>query len=182
MSDNLVTKVVTGKCRFSFANVFEPVTFVEGQDPKYSLMLLIPKQDTRTITAIQTAIKNAAEKGKSTKFGGKIPPVLKTTFKDADKDTNQDGEIFAEKWPETAGHYIINVSTKNKPQVVDADRQEIIDPCEVYSGCYGRASINFFAYNSNGNKGISAGLGNVQKLEDGEPLGGITTAEQDFKD
>lgn len=182
MSDNLVTKVVTGKCRFSFVNVFEPMAFVEGQDPKYSLMLLIPKQDTRTITAIQAAIKAAAEKGKSTKFGGKIPPVLKTTFKDADKDTNQDGEIFAEKWPETAGHYIINVSTKNKPQVVDADRQEIIDPCEVYSGCYGRASINFFAYNSNGNKGISAGLCNVQKLEDGEPLGSISTAEQDFKD
>ena len=110
-----------------------------------------------------------------------MPVVLKTTLKDADKDTNQDGELFAEKWPETAGHYIINLSTRVKPQVVDADMQPIIDPSEVYSGCYGRVSMNFFAYNNNGNKGISAGLNNVQKLEDGEPLGGTTSAESDFK-
>jgi len=176
------TKVVTGKVRFSFVNVFEAKAFGEGQTPKYSVMLLIPKSDVGTIGRMKKAIDAAAQKGLSTKFGGKLPAVLKTTLKDADKDTDQDGELFADKWPETAGHYIINVSSKNQPQIVDAARNPIINPVEFYSGCYGRASINFFAYNNNGNKGISAGLNNLQKLEDGESLGSFTTAEQDFAD
>lgn len=176
------TKVVTGKVRFSFVNVFEARAFGEGQTPKYSVMLLIPKSDVGTIARIKKAIDAAAQKGLSTKFGGKLPAVLKTTLKDADKDTDQDGEIFADKWDYTAGHYIINVSSKIQPQIVDADRNPIINPVEFYSGCYGRASINFFAYNNNGNKGISAGLNNLQKLEDGESLGSFTTAEQDFAD
>lgn len=175
------TKVVTGKVRFSFVNLFEPKAFGEGE-PKYSVMLLIPKTDVATINKIKAAIDAAAQKGLTTKFGGKLPAILKTTLKDADKDTNQDGEVFADIWDYTKGHYIINVSSKTQPQVVDENLQPIINPVEVYSGCYGRASINFFAYNSNGNKGISAGLGNVQKLEDGEPLGSISTAEQDFAD
>lgn len=174
------TRVVTGKVRFSFVNVFEAKSFGDGQPAKYSVMLLIPKSDVGTINRIKNAIDAAAQKGLSTKFGGKLPAVLKTTFKDADKDTDQDGELFAEKWDYTAGHYIINVSSKNQPQIVDADLNPIINPVEFYSGCYGRASINFFAYNNNGNKGISAGLNNLQKLEDGESLGSITTAEQDF--
>ena len=174
------TKVVTGKVRFSFVNVFEARAFGEGQTPKYSVMLLIPKSDVGTITRIKKAIDAAAQKGLSTKFGGKLPAVLKTTLKDADKDMDQDGEIFADKWDYTAGHYIINVSSKIQPQIVDAECNPIINPTEFYSGCYGRASINFFAYNNNGNKGISAGLNNLQKLEDGESLGSFTTAEQDF--
>lgn len=180
MADIISTKVVTGKVRFSFVNLFEAKAFGDGLTPKYSVMLLIPKTDVGTVTRIKKAIDAAAQKGMATKFGGKIPPVLRTTFKDADKDTDQDGEILAQKWPETAGHYVINVSSKTQPQVVDANLNPIINPSEVYSGCYGRASINFFAYNNNGNKGVSAGLNNVQKLEDGEPLGGVTTAEQDF--
>ena len=174
------TRVVTGKVRFSFVNVFEARAFGEGQTPKYSVMLLIPKSDVGTVNRIKKAIDAAAAKGLSTKFAGKMPAVLKTTLKDADKDMDQDGEIFANKWDYTAGHYIINVSSKNQPQIVDAELNPIIDPTEMYSGCYGRASINFFAYNNQGNKGISAGLNNLQKLEDGEPLGSFTTAEQDF--
>lgn len=174
------TKVVTGKVRFSFCNLFEPRAFVEGQDPKYSVMLLIPKTDVATMNRIKAAIDAAAQKGLQTKFNGKMPAVVKTTLKDADKDTNQDGEVFKDIWPYTEGHYIITVSSKTAPQIVDAQLNPIIDPVEVYSGCYGRASINFFAYNNSGNKGISAGLNNIQKLEDGEPLGNMSTAEQDF--
>lgn len=173
------TKVVTGKVRFSFVNVFEPKTFGDNNEPKYSVMLLIPKTDVGTKKRIDDAIEGAKEAGIG-KFGGKLPTLLKTTLKDADKDTDQDGEIFANKWDYTKGHYIINVSSKIKPAVVDANLQPIIDPTEFYSGCYGRASIRFFAYNSNGNKGISAGLNNLQKLEDGESLGSITTPEEDF--
>lgn len=176
------TKVVTGKVRFSFVNVFEAKAFGEGQTPKYSVMLLIPKSDVGAIDRMKKAIDAAAQKAVSTKFGGRLPAVLKTTLKDADKDTDQDGMLFAEKWDYTKGHYILNVSSKNQPQIVDAQLNPIINPVEFYSGCYGRASINFFAYNNQGNKGISAGLNNLQKLEDGEPLGSITTAEQDFAD
>lgn len=182
MADMNNTRVVTGKVRFSFVNVFEAKAFGEGQEPKYSVMLLIPKSDIGTVNRIKAAIDAAAQKGLSTKFGGRLPAILKTTFKDADKDMDQDGMIFAEKWDYTKNHYIINVSTKNQPQIVDEHLNPIINPIEFYSGCYGRASINFFAYNNNGNKGISAGLNNLQKLEDGEPLGSITTAEQDFAD
>jgi hypothetical protein len=182
MANQFKTKVVTGKVRFSFVNVFEPRAFGEGMDAKYSVMLLIPKSDVGTIDRIRKAIDAAAQKGLHTKFGGKLPAVLKTTLKDADKDTNQDGEVFKDVWDYTAGHYILNVSSKNPPQIVDANLNPIINPVEFYSGCYGRASINFFAFNTNGNKGISAGLNNLQKLEDGEPLGSFSTAEQDFAD
>lgn len=174
------TKVVTGKVRFSFVNVFEPRAFGENQVPKYSVMLLIPKSDIKTIEKINNAIQVAAKNALHTKFGGKAPTILSTTFKDADVDTDQDGEVFKDKWPYTAGHYIINVSSKNQPQVVDKNLNPILNPVELYSGCYGRASINFFAYNNTGKKGVSAGLNNLQKLEDGEPLGNFSTAEQDF--
>lgn len=178
----MTTKVITGKVRFSFVNVFEARAFGENTVPKYSVMLLIPKSDVGTITRIKNAIQAAAQKGQFTKFGGKIPAVIKSTLKDADVDTDQDGELLATKWPEAAGHYVINVSSTTQPQIVDAQLQPIINPVEFYSGCYGRASINFFAYNNNGNKGVSAALNNLQKLEDGESLGGVTTAEQDFAD
>ena len=176
------TKVVTGKVRFSFVNVFEPRAFGENQTPKYSVMLLIPKSDVATIKKCQDAIKAAAQKGMAKHFNGKLPPVIKSTLKDADVDTDQDGVTFAEKWDYTAGHYIINVSSKNAPGIVDENRQPIINPIDFYSGCYGRASINFFSYNNNGNKGVSAGLNNLQKLEDGEPLGSFSTPDQDFAD
>lgn len=180
MSNELSTKVVTGKVRFSFVNVFEARAFGDNKDPKYSVMLLIPKTDIGTISRMKKAIDIAAQKGLAKAFGGKLPPIVKTSLKDADVDTDNDGNVFAEKWQYTAGHYIINVSTKMQPQIVDAQLNPITHPIDFYSGCYGRASINFYAYNSNGNKGITAGLNNLQKLEDGESLGSITTPEEDF--
>lgn len=180
-NDVLNTKVVTGKVRFSFVNVFEARAFGDNKDAKYSVMLLIPKTDIGTITSMKRAIENAAQKGLAKVFGGKLPPIVKTSLKDADVDTDNDGNVFSTKWPYTAGHYIINVSTKNQPQIVDAELKPIMSPTEFYSGCYGRASINFYAYNSNGNKGITAGLNNLQKLDEGESLGSISSPEEDFK-
>ena len=78
------------------------------------------------------------------------------------------------------GSLVFTASSKNKPEVVDKNVQPILSPTAVYSGCYGRVSIRFYPYNSHGRKGIGCGLGNVQKLRDGEPLGGGTTAKQDF--
>ena len=164
------TKVTTGKCRLSYAHLFEPHA-IEGNDPKYSVSVLIPKTDTETLKAIKEAVAEAKELGKG-KFGGKVPANLKTPLRDGD-DERPDDEAYV-------GCYFLNASSKNKPGVVDLSVQPVLDVTEVYSGCYGRLTLNFYAYSASGNKGIAAGLGNVQKLADGEPLGGFTRAEDDF--
>jgi len=165
------TKVITGKVRFSYANLFRPRAAAEGQDPKYSVCLLIPKSDKETLSKIKTAINAAIESGLSL-WGGKKPAQLHNPLRD--------GDVEREDRPEYAGCYFLNCSSKLKPGVVDRQRQEILDETEVYSGCYGRASLNFFPFNRNGNRGIGCGLQNVQKLQDGESLGGRSRAEDDF--
>ena len=165
------TKVITGKVRASFVHVFEPQS-VNGSEPKYSCSLIIPKSDTRTIQAIQTAIEQAKQEGVS-KFGGKIPANLKTPLRDGDIDRPDDAAY--------TDSYFVNANSKEKPGVVDRKRVPITDPLELYSGCYVRASINFYAFNTNGNRGVAAGLGNIQKWEDGEPLNGRVRAEDEFE-
>lgn len=164
------TKVITGKARASFVHVFEPQS-VNGSEPKYSCSLIIPKSDTRTIQAIQAAIEQAKQEGVS-KFGGKVPANLKTPLRDGDIDRPDDAAY--------ADSYFVNANSKEKPGVVDRKRVPITDPLELYSGCYVRASINFYAFNTNGNRGVAAGLGNIQKWEDGEPLNGRVRAEDEF--
>jgi len=165
-----MTKVITGKVRMSYANVFEPKS-INGSDPKYSVSLIIPKSDKATIEKIKAAIELAKKEG-VTKLGGKIPANLKTPLRDGDID-RADDEAYSNS-------YFINANSTVRPGIVDENLQQIIDTTEFYSGCYGRASIVFYAYNANGNKGIACGLQNLQKLEDGEPLGGRSRAEDDF--
>lgn len=165
------TKVVTGLVRFSYANLFEPKAIEEGQDKKYSISLIIPKSDKASVAKIQEAINNAKEAGKA-KFGGKIPANFKSPLRDGDAD-RPDDETYKNS-------YFINANCKQKPGVVDKNLQPVLDSSEVYSGCYGRASITFYAFNTNGNKGVACGLNHVQKLKDGEPLGGRTRVEDDF--
>lgn len=169
---NQATKVVTGEVRFSYLHVFEPHAIEEGQDKKYSVSLLIPKSDKKTLNAIKKAIEAAKVAGKA-KWGGKIPANLKMPLRDGDVDRPDQEEY--------AGHYFVNANSTNKPGIVDANVQPIIDSTELYSGCYGRASVNFYAYNVSGNKGIACGLNNIQKLRDGETLGGRSHAEDDFE-
>lgn len=164
------TKVVTGKARLSYVQVFEPKPDDQGV-LKYSMAVLIPKSDTATVNKIKAAIEAAKEEGRTGKWGGKIPPTLKMPLRD--------GDIEREA-PEYKGHYFINCNSRQKPGVVDAAVNPILDQSEVYSGCYGRVSINFFPFDQKGNRGIGAGLQNVQKLADGEPLSGRSRAEDDF--
>ncbi len=164
------TKIVTGKARLSYVNLFQPRAQNEGQEPKYSVCVLVPKTDTATVNKIKAAIEAAKEAGKPT-WGGKVPPGLKVPLRDGDVERDS---------PEYRGHWFINATSKQRPQVVDASVQPILNADEVYSGCYGRVSINFYAYNQNGNRGVAAGLGNVQKVADGEPLSGRSRAEDDF--
>ncbi len=170
-NQNNSTKVVTGKVRLSYANVWEPVS-VEGGKPKYSVSLIIPKSDTRTIDAINAAVENAIKQGAG-KFGGKIPNKAALKLPLRDGDTERDDEAYK-------GAYFVNATSTTAPQIVDSSIQPILDRSEVYSGCYARVSVNFYAFNSNGNRGIACGLGNIQKLADGEALGGRTTAAEDF--
>lgn len=173
------TKVITGpKTVFSYLNVNEPKAPLGGGTPKYSISLIIPKSDTVTIAKINAAIEAAYNEGQSKlKGNSKFVPdldALKTPLRDGDKDRKGD--------PVYANSYFLNANSASKPGVVDADRQEIIDTSELYSGIVGRASINFYAFNSNGNKGIACGLNNLQKLADGTPLGSRSRAEDDFAD
>lgn len=166
------TKVTTGKCRLSYAHIFEPHAMNDGQEAKYSVSVIIPKTDKETLKAIKEATDQAKKDGAS-KWGNKIPANLKTPLRDGDEE-RPDDEAYA-------GCYFLNASSKNRPGIVDQNVQPVLDSTEVYSGCYARLTLNFYAYNASGNKGVAAGLGNIQKLEDGESLGGFTRAEDDFE-
>lgn len=171
------TQVVTGKVRLSYANLFTPKASNDGGDEKYSVSLLIDKNDKDTVGAIKAAIEDAKERDKG-KWNGKIPAGLKVPLRDGDDERPDDDNY--------AGCYFINCNSKSKPAVVGLTKDAVtgkptvLGEDEVYSGAYARVSVNFYGYNTNGNKGIGAGLGNVQKLEDGERLGGGSSAEADF--
>lgn len=157
------TKVVTGVVRLSYANVWEPAS-INGSNPKYSVSLIIPKSDTDTIAKINAAIDAAIEQGVG-KFGGKKPNKAALKLPLRDGDTERDDEAYK-------GSFFLNANSTTAPQIVDRSVNPILDRSEVYSGCYARVSVNFYAFNSNGNRGIACGLGNIQKVRDGEPLGG----------
>ena len=171
-------KVITGKeTRWSYCNVWEPKA-INGGTPKFSVSLLIPKKDTVTVNKIKAAIEAAYREGEAKlKGNGKtVPPLtaIKTPLRDGDAERPDD--------PAYAGHYFLNANSATAPGIVDADCQPILTRSEVYSGVYGRASISFYAFNSSGNRGVACGLNNLQKIRDGEPLGGRASAESDFSD
>lgn len=167
------TKVITGKVRFCYEHVFEPTAVNEGDTPKYSICVLISKDDTATLDKIKKAIEAAKQAGKAklADKNGKIPSNIKLPLRDGDDERGDD--------PAFENCYFLNASSSRKPSIVDRNLDPIMDKDEFYSGCYGRASINFYAFNVQ-SKGIAAGLNNLQKLEDGEPLAGGSTAAEDF--
>ncbi|MCH4007538.1 MAG: DUF2815 family protein [Eubacterium sp.] len=165
------TKVVTGTVRLSYANVWEPKS-INGGKEKYSTSLIISKGDKETIEKINKAVDAAIEEGIG-KFGGKKPNKAALKLPLRDGDTEKDDPAYS-------GSYFINANSMTPPQIVDGRVQPILDRSEVYSGVYARVSITFYAFNTNGNKGVACGLGNIQKVRDGEPLGGHSNAADDF--
>ena len=165
------TKVVTGKVRLSYAHVWEPVS-INDSKPKYSVSIIIPKSDKETVKKINAAIDAAIEEGVP-KFGGKKPNKAALKLPLRDGDTERDDEVYKNA-------FFLNANSTTAPQIVDRSVNPILDREEVYSGCYARVSINFYAFNTNGNRGIACGLGNIQKVADGEPLGGRSNAKDDF--
>ena len=168
------TKVITGKVRFCYAHVFEPVTMNDGDNPKYNISILIPKSDKKTLDKIKKAIEAAKQAGKAkiADKNGKIPSTIKLPLRDGDEERSDDDAF--------ANSYFLNATSNRKPTIVDRNLDQIMDKDEFYSGVYGRISLNMFAFNTSGNKGIAAGLQNLQKLEDGEMLAGGSTADEDF--
>jgi len=173
---NNPTKVITGPdTRWSYVNAWEAKS-VNGGAPKFSVSLIIPKSDTKTVAKIKAAIEAAYQEGQAKlKGNGKtVPPLaaIKTPLRDGDVERPDD--------PAYANAYFINANSSTAPGIVDADRNPVLTRSQVYSGVYGRASINLYAFNSNGNKGIACGLNNLQLIRAGEPLGGKASAESDF--
>ncbi|MHB0829489.1 MAG: DUF2815 family protein [Schaalia turicensis] len=172
MSTTNPTRIIIGEVRLSYAHIWEPNS-IQGGKPKYSVSLIIPKTDTATITAIERAVDAAINAGRA-KFGGKKPnkEALKLPLRDG--DTERDDEAYANS-------FFVNANSLTPPQVVDENVAPILNRSEVYSGCYARVSLNFYAFNTNGNKGVACGLGNIQKLRDDDPFdAGRISAESDF--
>jgi hypothetical protein len=167
---------MTGKVRLSYVHVFEPYTSdPEENEPRYSAVLIIPKSDKKTISALRKAQQAALEAGKDTRFNGKIPKVWKDTIHDGDEEADLD------KNPEYEGCWYMNVSSKTRPAIADRAAQPILDQTEVYSGCYARVKLGAFAFAAQGSKGVSFGLNGLQKLADGEPLGAVAMKAEDFE-
>lgn len=175
MNDIAQTKVITGKGRLSYAYVWEPRE-QDGQEPKYSVSFLIPKYDKETLKKFNAALEAAKAKGAAKKWEGKIPTNLKLPLRDGDEEADEKGEAYL-------GHFFFNATSKDAPGIVDAQRNPIFDKAEVYSGCYARLSVSLYPYNTNGNRGVAVGLNHIQKIADGEPLGGARgKAENEFDD
>lgn len=171
-------RVVTGQVRLSYVHLTKPRPPRQGsnEEPKFSVTLLIPKSDVATMQRINGAIQAAIQEGTASTWGGIRPPQPALPLYDGD-GVRPSGEPFG---AECRGHYVITASSKQQPEIVDTNMNPIMQSTEVYSGMYARVSVRFFAYNSNGKKGIGCGLGNVQKLADGEPLAGGASAAEDF--
>lgn len=180
MYQNVPTKVLTGEVRLSYAHLSAPYANPKqpGSEPKFSTTLLIPKTDIATKADIDSAMQAAYEAAVADSWKGLRPQLKNALIYDGD-GVRTDGSRFG---PECAGHWVITASTKRKPQVVDISNVNVeLAPQDVYSGMYARVTLNFFSFNTNGNKGIGCGLGNVMKTRDGEPLAGGATAAQDFE-
>lgn len=171
------TSIRIGEVRFSYTAVFQPKKNDDGTPSKYGVCIIIPKEDTETVNLVKEAIDAAKQRGKLEKWGGKIPANVKSCLRDGDID-REDDEAFA-------GCYFLNASSRNKPGVKvleDGVVSDALDEEDFYSGCYGAVTLDFFPYESSGNKGVGAGLNNVIKTRDGERLSGGRSADEDFAD
>lgn len=167
MSD-LSTRVTTNEVRLSYCHLFTPrPARGPNEKPKYSVTLLIPKSDTDTMNRINAAIQNAIAEGVNGKWNGVRPPQPALPVHDGD-GLRMSGEPFGE---ECHGCWVMTASTDMPPSIVDINVNPIIDQMAVYSGCYGRVAVRFFAYSASGKRGIGCGLDAVQKLKDGPALG-----------
>jgi hypothetical protein len=173
-------KLTTGEVRLSHCYIWEPIAFEEGADPKYKVQILIPKSDEATIKKIEAGIETLKKQIRD-KNNGKLSTKFWNPLRDGDTDNDKD-------YPEMYGHYYLTAKSDHQPGIVSTEKDKdgkwkpITDKTQVYSGCYGRVSISLFPYTEKG-QGVGVVLYNVQKLRDGEPLGGgKSDPNDDFED
>ena len=178
MQNQNSTKVILSKdTLWSYVNAWTPKAIGDNATPKYSVSCII-KKDSPDVDKVKAAIRLAYEEGESKLKGtSKSVPAF-----EAIKNPLRDGDLERPGDPAYAGCYFINANAKDAPGIIDKNKQPIIDHSEIYSGVKGRVSITFFAFNNSGNRGIACHLNNLQKWEDGEPLGSKASAEADFSD
>ena len=172
---NLNTNVITGEVRLSYVHLLEPYAMEQGQKEKYSTTILIPKHDTATKAAIDAAIEAAAQKGINGSWNGVRPKNVPNPLHDGD-GVRESGEPYGD---ECKGHWVLTASSIQKPDVVNKSMYPLSSSDEVYSGMYARVFLNFYPYAASGRKGVAAGLGPVQKIQDGEVLGGAPAKASD---
>jgi hypothetical protein len=165
------TRIMTPKFRASYANVFVARAVNEGEDPKFSITMLFPKTDTEGLARLKAAAKAAIRE----KWGDNPPKKLRSPFRDGDDEDEDRGDAYK-------GMIFVYASAKSKPGIVDKSRNPIESADEFYSGCFARATVNAFAYDTKGNKGVSFGLNNIQMLAKGDHLDSRVSAEDDFDD
>lgn len=179
MNESLTTKMNIGEVRFSYCHLFTPEAVSDGADKKYSVSVIIPKTNTQLITGIKDCINAAFQQGLVSRWKGRKPATWKNPLRDGDLERPDDDSY--------ANAYFINVTSRTKPGIVKrvtmggkTTLMEITNEEEIYSGCYGYVSVNFFPFSNAGNNGVACGLNNVLKTKDGEFLGGRSSAQTDF--
>ena len=168
------TTVITGEAKLCYTHLLVPKS-INGGPEKYSVAVLIPKDDVEQLKLVKQAIDNALSAGKA-KFGEKwAQGKLKKPLRDGDDPEEGKGEEFH-------GHFFFNTNSGTKPTLVDQKMNPVTDDGVIYSGCFARVSVNFYPFDQAGSKGVAAGLNNVQKIRDGERLGGgKTDAFEEFE-
>ena len=170
------TKIITPVFRLSYPHVFEAHYNELAKRDQFDLVMLFDKKTAKVDLKEMYALM---QKVAIFRFGAN-PKGLKNPFKDGDTAKNQAGDLIKEKNPAAEGNMVLSSWSKNMPGIVNARREIVVDRDEIYGGCYCRAQLNCYAHETGGNKGVSFGLLNVQKVKDGEPFGTRVKAEDAF--
>lgn len=166
------TKTTLKNVIISYPNLFTPKQIMASGEPKYSTAILIAKNDKENLNKLKAIIEEA-------KKDPKLSGVKKIALPLYDGDEEKPDDKYY------AGCFYLNAkaSENHPPKVVDRHVEPIMDQDEIYAGCICNISVTAYAYNFSGHTGVGIGLGNVQKVKDGERMGGgSTSAESDFED
>lgn len=167
------TQVVIGPVRLSYAHIWEATVAKGSTDAKFSVSLIISKDDKKNLAIIDNAVKAACELGKG-KFGAAWPKKPKLPLRDGDDDNATEGIKDYE------GCMFLSASSSKQPGIVDKNKQPIVNEEEVYSGCYAYVAINFYPFN-NKLTGVAVGLNHIMKFKDGDRLDGRVSADKAFE-
>ena len=163
-------KVTTKKIRMSYPHIWE-----KDQNEKYSMTVLVPKSDKDTVDKIMAAVKGVYDENKNGALKGLLFDEVAKPYHDGDGRKPKGGAYG----DECKGCYVINAKSNNPVPVVERDpKVTCTDESHIYPGCYGRVNLGFYAYNSNGNRGIGAFLNGIQTYNYGDRIGNNFNAEE----